>query len=104
MGDETHADIGGRTQMQDLEMNRSSFKTYAGGLVRYDVERRRVWVAGQRFHHGLTGALLTSLGVAGLAAHRLTPRGGVEWALLGTALMAHDWNDRTVWFRVGSQE
>ena len=90
--------------MRDLEMNRSSVRTYAGGLVRYDIERRRVWVAGQRFHHGLTGALLTSLGVAGLAGLRLKPRGGFAWALLGTALMALDWSDRTVWFRVGSQE
>ena len=64
----------------------------------------RVWFAGQRLHHGLTGALLASVGIGGLAARRLTPRGGVECALLGTVLMAHDWNDRTVWFRVGPQE
>ena len=67
-------------------------------------DKRRIWVAGQRFHHGFTGVLLASMGVAGLAARRLTPRGGAEWALLGTVLMAHDWNDRTVWFQVGSQE
>ena len=79
-------------------------RTYAGGLVRYDGERRRVWIAGQRLHHGLTGAVFASLGLAGLAAHRMTRRGGVEWALLGTALMAHDWQDRTVWFQVGPQE
>lgn len=49
-------------------------------LLRYDPDRRRLWVAGQRVHHGLTGALL-------LAA--------------GTALMAHDWKDRSLWFRLG---
>ena len=85
-------------------MSDSNVKTYARGIIRYDADRRRVWVAGQRLHHGLTGALLASLGVAGLAAHRMTPLGGVEWALLGTALMAHDWQDRTVWFQVGPQE
>ena len=104
MGARTHADVGARTQMRDPEMNRSSVKTYAGGLLRYDVERHRVWFVGQRLHHGLTGALLASVGIGGLAARRLTPRGGVECALLGTVLMAHDWNDRSVWFRVGPQE
>jgi hypothetical protein len=49
-------------------------------LLRYDPDRKRLWVAGQRVHHGLTGALL-------LAA--------------GTALMAHDWKDRSLWFRLG---
>ncbi len=45
-----------------------------------DVPRRRVWVCGQRVHHGLTGALL---------------------ALMGTVLMAHDWKDRPLWFQRG---
>jgi hypothetical protein len=90
--------------MQDPEISKPSVHNLAGGLVRYEGERRRVWICGQRLHHGLTGALLASLGVAGLAAHRITPRGGFEWALLGTALMAHDWHDRTVWFQVGPQE
>ena len=76
-------------------------KTYALGLVRYDARRRRVWVCGQRCHHGLTGALVAGAGVAGLAARRLTRRGGIEWALVGTALMAHDWHDRSLWFRLG---
>jgi hypothetical protein len=49
-------------------------------LLRYDARRRRLWVAGQRVHHGLTGVML-------LAA--------------GTALMLHDWKDRSLWFRLG---
>ena len=49
-------------------------------LLRYDPQRRRLWVAGQRVHHGLTGALLFTA---------------------GTALMLHDWKDRSLWFRVG---
>ena len=55
-------------------------RTYAIGLLRYDAERRRVWICGQRLHHGLTGALLTAAGIA---------------------LMAHDRRDRSVWFRPG---
>jgi hypothetical protein len=55
-------------------------KRYAAGVVRYDAERRRVWICGQRMHHGLTGALL---------------------AAAGFVLMAHDWSDRSFWFRSG---
>jgi len=47
-------------------------------LVIEDRERRRVWIAGQRMHHGLTGALLASAGLGGLAVHRLTTRGGID--------------------------
>jgi hypothetical protein len=79
-------------------------RRYAGGIVRYDAGRRRVWVAGQRLHHGSTGAVLTGVALTGLAAHRFSPRGGLEWALLGSALMAHDWHDRSHWFRRGAQE
>ena len=79
-------------------------RPYLRGLISYDAKRRRVWVGKQRLHHGLTGALLTGLGMAGLAAHRLTPRGGVEWALFGSVLMAHDWHDRSLWFQRGAQE
>jgi hypothetical protein len=49
-------------------------------LLRYDAHRRRLWIAGQRVHHGLTGVLL-------LAA--------------GTALVLHDWKDRSLWFQLG---
>jgi hypothetical protein len=56
-------------------------RTYAVGVLRYDAERRRVWICGKRLHHGLTGALLTAAGFA---------------------LMVHDWRDRSIWFRIGS--
>jgi hypothetical protein len=49
----------------------------AKGIVRYDKRRRRLWVCGQRLHHGLTGVLLAGAGMA---------------------LMAHDWDDRSIWF------
>ena len=79
-------------------------KSYAGGLVHYDAKRRRVWLGGQRMHHGLTGVVVTTVGLAGLAARRMTTLGGVEWALLGAVLMVHDWDDRTAWFQRGRQE
>jgi hypothetical protein len=52
-------------------------------LIRYDAEKRRLWILGQRVHHGPTGILL---------------------AALGAALVAHDWKDRPVWFERGAQQ
>lgn len=49
-------------------------------LLRYDAHRRRLWIAGQRVHHGMTGALLFAT---------------------GAALMLHDWKDRSLWFQLG---
>ena len=49
-------------------------------LLHYDADRRRLWIAGQRVHHGMTGALLFGV---------------------GTALMLHDWKDRSLWFQLG---
>jgi hypothetical protein len=51
-------------------------------IVGVDPELRRLWVGGQRLHHGLTGIAL---------------------AAAGLVLIAHDWKDRTVWFRLGRQ-
>ncbi|SEH10493.1 hypothetical protein [Thermoleophilum album] len=53
--------------------------THGNRLLGYDPERRRVWVLGRRLHHGLAGLVL---------------------AAVGTALMAHDWRDRSDWLRV----
>lgn len=52
-------------------------------LIRYDAGKRRLWILGQRVHHGPTGILL---------------------AALGAALVAHDWKDRPVWFERGAQQ
>ena len=71
-------------------------------LIGIDLERRRIWVGGQRLHHGVTGIAVAGAGLAGLAVRRFTTRGGLEWALVGTALMAHDWHDRSVWFQRGA--
>jgi hypothetical protein len=55
----------------------------AKGLIRYDLKRRRLWIGGQRLHHGLTGIFLAGAGMA---------------------LMAHDWRDRSIWFdRIDTQ-
>ena len=54
----------------------------ARGLIRYDATRRRVWVGGQRLHHGLTGCILAGAGMA---------------------LMIHDRRDRAIWFERGHQ-
>jgi hypothetical protein len=56
--------------------------TRGNRLVGYDPNRKRMWVAGQRLHHGATGI---ALGVAGIL------------------LVAHDWKDRSKWFRFGPQ-
>ncbi len=54
--------------------------------IHYDRVRRRLWVFGQRLHHGATGALLTFAGA------------------VGVGLMLHDWKDHAVWFSRGTQE
>jgi hypothetical protein len=72
-------------------------------LLHYDPHHRRLWIAGQRCHHGATGALLSGLAAAAVVATRHRPRGLLPLALTGTLLMAHDWKDRAVWFARGAQ-
>ena len=69
--------------------------------VYYDAARRRLWIYGQRCHHGATGALLAAAGTAGLAALK-APRLAALVAA-GSVLMVHDWQDRSVWFQRGWQ-
>jgi hypothetical protein len=71
--------------------------------VLYDPVLRRVWIGGQRLHHGATGAAFAAAGVAGLLARRIPVRDGLPVAFVGTLLMAHDWKDRQAWFKRGSQ-
>jgi len=70
-------------------------------LIRYDGVRRRVWIRGQRCHHGATGAVLAGAGVIGLVALRAPALSAIVAA--GGLLMAHDWHDRAVWFARGAQ-
>ena len=68
-------------------------------LIHYDGKRKRVWIRGQRCHHGATGALLATAGMIGLVALRVPAIGAIVAA--GGVLMAHDWDDRSVWFKKG---
>jgi hypothetical protein len=34
---------------------------------------------------------------------RVEVRRAISWTLAGTAMVAHDWKDRSVWFRGGPQ-
>jgi hypothetical protein len=73
-------------------------------LLTYDGARRRLWIAGQRCHHGATGALLTAGAALGLAAARSTPARAIVLATTGSLLMVHDWKDRSIWFQRGWQD
>ena len=66
-------------------------------LVEYDAIRRRLWILGQRCHHGATGALVA--GAAVLGPPRRAQR--LALALTGATLMAHDWKDHAIWFERG---
>ncbi|MFL5846289.1 MAG: hypothetical protein ACJ762_16505 [Solirubrobacteraceae bacterium] len=70
----------------------------------YDAVRRRLWIRGQRCHHGATGALLTALGAAGVIVSALRPARAVTLLATGSLLMAHDWKDRPLWFERGWQD
>jgi hypothetical protein len=61
--------------------------------VRYDAARRRLWIFGQRCHHGSAGALLAALGLRARSRAALAA---------GGALMLHDWKDRSMWFELGA--
>jgi hypothetical protein len=67
-----------------------------------DRASRRLWIRGQRCHHGATGAVLASAGVLALMGLRVRPLAGLVAA--GGLLMAHDWKDRSVWFARGWQD
>jgi hypothetical protein len=70
-------------------------------LVEYDALRRRVWIFGQRCHHGATGSVVAALACLGLIAEPHELRPFVALVAAGGALMAHDWKDHTIWFERG---
>jgi hypothetical protein len=78
--------------------------TRGNRIVGYDPELRRLWIGGQRLHHGVTGIALAGTAIAQLAARRSVASRSLAWFLAGGALVAHDWKDRTVWFRRGPQD
>jgi hypothetical protein len=77
--------------------------TLGNRILGVDPGRRRLWVGGQRLHHGLTGIAVATAGLAQLATRRTEASRAIAWALAGAVLMAHDWKDRAVWFRRGPQ-
>lgn len=74
-------------------------------VIHYDAARRRLWIAGQRCHHGATGAVLAGVAATGLVASKLHLNAVSSLAMLtaGTILMADDWHDRQIWFQRGWQ-
>ncbi len=78
-------------------------------LVEYDAFRRRVWILGQRCHHGATGSIVTVAAFLALVTDpvpvvkpHVGPRSVLALTAAGGALMmAHDWKDRAIWFERG---
>jgi hypothetical protein len=77
--------------------------TRGNRLVGYDLELKRMWVGGQRLHHGATGIALAAAGLLGVGAQRFEARRALLWTLAGSAMVAHDWKDRSAWFAGGPQ-
>ena len=75
---------------ESVSISTMSAKRRTPRHLHYDAKRRRLWIRGQRCHHGATGALLAGLGAIAVAT--------------GSALMAHDWKDRPLWFARGWQD
>jgi hypothetical protein len=73
-------------------------------LVEYDALRRRLWIMGQRCHHGATGSVVAAAACLALISDPLYdgPRSVLAITAAGGALlMAHDWKDRGIWFERG---
>jgi hypothetical protein len=86
---------------------RSNGKHSRSKLVEYDALKRRLWIRGQRCHHGATGSVVAALAFLGLIADPTAPtrqlgRSSSILALAaGAGLMIHDWKDRSFWFERG---
>ena len=80
-----------------MQTNHTQFKRQ---VVEYDAIRRRLWILGQRCHHGATGSIVAAIACAGLLVRPTRP-GSIMALATGGALMAHDWKDHTIWFQRG---
>jgi hypothetical protein len=81
--------------------------------IRYDAARRRLWILGQRCHHGAVGALIAGVGGSWIAARGVISPGratiagariavqAVAVAGVGGAMMVHDRKDLAIWFERG---
>jgi hypothetical protein len=87
----------------------SPIKQSARKLVEYDALRRRVWILGQRCHHGATGSVVALAACLALLSDPDTVVRPTPWpasflalaAAGGALMMAHDWKDRAIWFERG---
>ena len=78
-------------------------------FVEYDALRHRLWILGQRCHHGATGSIVATAAFVALvtdpvpiAKPHVGPRSLLALTAAGGALMmAHDWKDRAIWFERG---
>ena len=78
-------------------------------LVEYDALRHRLWIFGQRCHHGATGSIVAAAAFLALVSDPAPigkpytgPRSILALTAAGGALMmAHDWKDRAIWFERG---
>jgi hypothetical protein len=78
-------------------------------LVEYDALRNRLWIFGQRCHHGATGSIVAAAAFLALVTDpapivkpTVGPRSVLALTAAGGALMmAHDWKDRAIWFERG---
>ncbi len=75
--------------------------------LEYDALRRRVWIFGQRCHHGATGTCVAAMACLGLVVYPSTPVASLRRTpsilalAAGSVLMIHDWKDRSIWFERG---
>lgn len=76
---------------------------YIPRLVEYDAMRRRLWIFGQRCHHGAAGVLVAGLACFGLVADPAAPARTTSVVALaaGGLLMIHDRKDLPFWFELG---
>ncbi len=70
-------------------------------VIEYDAFSRRLWIRGQRCHHGATGTVVAALAFVGLIVDRDSRQRLLAMAATGGALMAHDWKDHSLWFQRG---
>jgi hypothetical protein len=89
---------------------RSGVGYSAGKLVEYDGPRHRLWILGQRCHHGATGSVVAAAAFAALIRDPVAvvrpsagPRSMLALAAAGggALMMVHDWKDRSIWFERG---
>ena len=84
---------------------RARWKSFRRTLLEYDSARRRLWIGGQRCHHGAAGSIVATTACGGLLGGRVgrspRERSFLALVLAGWAMMAHDWKDRSIWFERG---